>query len=315
MIAPIMVRLPHTALDVFPLCLGGNVFGWTADEETSFAVLDAYAAAGGNFIDTADTYSSWAPGNKGGESEAIIGRWLAARDAGSRMIIATKVGMAPGLEGLAPATIRRAVEASLERLGIDRIDLYYAHEDDEKTPLEDTIRAFDDLIGEGKVRYVAASNYTAPRLAEALSVSAREGLARYVALQPHYNLMHRGEYEGDVAALCTRESLACLPYFSLAMGFLTGKYRGGAKVESARAEGAGKYMNEQGQRMLDVLDAVAAAHGVPMAAVSLAWLRRQPNVAAPIASARTVEQLEQLLPVATITLSADEVEAIGDANR
>src|SRR5437867_1500120 len=191
-----MPRIPRTDLDVFPLCLGGNVFGWTADEQQSFDVLDRYVDAGGNFIDTADLYSAWAPGHAGGESETIIGRWMAARGLRNRIVIATKVGMAPGLKGLSPRTIRTAADASLGRLGVTSIDLYYAHVDDPETPLEDSLAAFDALVKEGKVRYIGASNFTAPRLAEALSISDRHGLARYVALQPHYNLLHRRDYEG-----------------------------------------------------------------------------------------------------------------------
>src|SRR5947209_5498887 len=222
-----MPRIPQTDLDVFALCLGGNVFGWTADEPQSFAVLDAYAAAGGNFIDTADVYSAWVPGHAGGESETIIGRWMAARGTRNRMIIATKVGMKPGLKGLSPASIRTAANGSLQRLGVDRIDLYYAHADDPDTPLVDSLRAFDALVQDGKVRYIAASNYTAPRLAEALAISRREGLARYIGLQPHYNLVNRDDYEGQLRDVCVREGLACFPYYALAKGFLSGKYRAG----------------------------------------------------------------------------------------
>ena len=309
-----MPRLPHTDLDVFPLCLGANVFGWTASEADSFALLDAYSAAGGNFVDTADVYAAWVPGNSGGESETIIGRWMASRAARNRTIVATKVGMLTGYDGLAPATIQRAADASLRRLGVDRIDLYYAHRDDPKTPLEDTLRAFDGLVRQGKVRYVAASNYTAPRLAEALAISAREGLAAYVALQPHYNLVHRGDYEGELAAVCGEAGLACLPYYALAKGFLTGKYRRGAKVESARATAAGAYLDERGIRLLEVLDDVAAAHGTTVAAVSLAWLMAQPTVGAAIASARTVAQLDELLPIATLRLTADELARLDRAS-
>jgi len=305
-----MARLSGTDLDVFPLCLGGNVFAWTADEQESFALLDVYAAAGGNFVDTADVYSSWVPGHAGGESETIIGRWMAARSARDRTIVATKVGLGPGLEGLAQATIRAAAEASLRRLGVDRIDLYYAHKDDPKTPLEETLRAFDTLVREGKVRHVAASNYAAPRLAEALEISAREGLARFVVLQPHYNLVHREEYEGALAGVCTGASVACVPYFGLAMGFLTGKYRPGVRVQSARADGAGKYLNARGERVLAALDEVAGARGVPVAAVSLAWLRGRPGVVAPIASARTVSQLRELLPMATLALTPGEIDRL-----
>jgi len=309
-----MAKLGTTSLDVFPLCLGGNVFGWTADEKQSQAVLDAYAAAGGNFIDTADAYSAWAPGHAGGESETILGRWMAARGNRNRMIIATKVGRFPGLSGLSPKTIRAAAEGSLGRLRTDRIDLYYAHLDDMATPLEETLGAFDALIREGKVRHIAASNYAAPRLSEALAVSTRMGFARYVALQPHYNLVHRAEYEDGLAALCVREGLACFPYYGLASGFLAGKYRPGAKVESPRASGASKYLDERGLRILAALDAIAAERRTAVAAVSLAWLSTRPAVVAPIASARTPEQLAELLPLASMRLTDAEVRKLNDAS-
>jgi aryl-alcohol dehydrogenase (NADP+) len=299
---------------VFPLCLGGNVFGWTADERQSFAVLDAYAAAGGNFVDTADGYSAWVPGHTGGESETIIGRWMQARRNREKVIVATKVGRMPGMLGLATATIAQGAEDSLRRLQTDRIDLYYAHADDPKTPLEETLGAFDTLVRAGKVRAIAASNYTAPRLAEALAVSDREGFARYVALQPHYNLVHRGEYEEELAALCARAGLACLPYYALASGFLSGKYRPGAKVESARAERARGYLDERGKKTLTALDAIAAEHRTTVAAVALAWLLAQPAVAAPIASARTPEQLAELLPMAGLRLTAAEVRRLAEAS-
>jgi aryl-alcohol dehydrogenase-like predicted oxidoreductase len=307
-------RLPHTDLDVFPVCLGGNVFGWTANEAESCAVLDAYASGGGNFIDTADAYSSWVPGHVGGESEAIIGRWMASRGLRNRMIVATKVGLLSGLEGLAPETIRHAAEASLRRLGVERIDLYYAHKDDPKTPLEETLHAFDALVRDGKVRYLAASNYTAPRLAEALAISSRAGLVRFVALQPHYNLVHRSEYDAELEGLCARESVACLPYFALAKGFLSGKYRPGAQVASARADSARVYLDARGVRLLAALDAIAAAHDTTVAAVSLAWLLAQPTVVAPIASARTVDQVRELLPAASLALSAEEVQRLDDVS-
>jgi aryl-alcohol dehydrogenase-like predicted oxidoreductase len=305
-----MTHIRSTDLDVFPLCLGGNVFDWTADERQSFDVLDAYAAAGGNFIDTADVYSAWVPGHSGGESERIIGRWMAARGTRNRMVIATKVGMAPGLKGLSAKTVRAAADASLQRLATDRIDVYYAHADDPETPLPETLRAFDALVKEGKVRYIAASNYTAARLAEALAVSAGEGLVRYVALQPHYNLVHRSDYEGGLRDLCVREGLACFPYYGLAKGFLTGKYRPGTKVEGPRASGASAYLDEYGLRLLAVLDDIAAAHDTTVAAVSLAWLIAQPTVAAPIASARSAQQLAELLPVAELSLSPGEVSRL-----
>jgi aryl-alcohol dehydrogenase (NADP+) len=254
------------------------------------------------------------PGHEGGESETILGRWMAARGNRDRIVVATKVGMLSALRGLASKTIRAAAEGSLRRLRTDRIDLYYAHVDDAATPLEETLGAFDALVREGKVRHIAASNYTAPRLAEALAVSKRLGLARYVALQPHYNLVHRAEYEGELAELCAREGLACFPYYALASGFLAGKYRPGAKVESARAAGAGKYLDEKGLRVLTALDAIAAERRTTVAAVSLAWLRTRPAVVAPIASARTPEQLAELLPIASLRLTDDEVAELDTAS-
>jgi len=309
-----MTRIGNTSLDLFPLCLGGNVFGWTIDEPQSFAVLDAFAAAGGNFVDTADMYSSWVPGSAGGESETILGRWMAARRNRDRMVVATKVGKLAGLDNLSAKTIRTAAENSLRRLGTDRIDLYYAHADDPATPLAETLAAFDALVGEGKALHLGASNYTAPRLSEALAVSKREGLARYVALQPHYNLVHRAEYESALAPLCTGEGLACFPYYSLASGFLAGKYRPGVKVESARAGGAAKYLDDRGLRVLAALDAIAAQRETTVAAVSLAWLLTRPGVAAPIASARTPEQLAQLLPAVSLRLTDDEVRLLDAAS-
>ena len=304
------VQLGSTGIAVSPLCLGGNVFGWTADEEESIAVLNAYAAAGGNFVDTADGYGNWVEGNPRGMSERIIGRWMAARGNRDELVIATKVGRAQGMRGLADATIHTGVEESLERLGTDRIDLYYAHADDPETPLEETMAAFDALVREGKVRHVAASNYSAPRLAEALRVSDGDGLVRYVGLQPEYNLVERTEYEGDLQDLCVAEGLACMPYYALASGFLTGKYRpGGPDVESARAASAGKHL-EGRAGVLDVLDDVAAAHSTTVAAVALAWLRAQPGVTAPIASARTPEQLAELLPMAELELAPEELDRL-----
>ncbi len=310
-----MPRLGSTDLDVFPLCLGGNVFGWTADETQSFAVLDAYAAAGGNFVDTADSYAHWAEGNSGGESETIIGDWLAARGNRDRMIVATKVGRMPGRKGLRADNVKAACEDSLRRLRTDYIDLYYAHGDDDPTiPLDETLGAFDELVRAGKVRYVAASNYGAPRLEEALEASARNGWAAYVALQPHYNLAQRDGYEGELQRLCAERGLACLPYFALAMGFLTGKYRpDGPPVESARARGAAALLDARGAAILEALDDVAAAHGTTQAAVALAWLRAQPTVVAPIASARTTDQLAELLPMAELDLTPGELERLSSA--
>ncbi|MFN8223982.1 MAG: aldo/keto reductase [Gaiellales bacterium] len=302
-----MPLLGRTALDVFPLCLGGNVFGWTLDDDQSFAVLDAYAAAGGNFIDTADAYSTWKDGNSGGESETIIGRWLTSRGNRDRMVIATKVAKLEARPGLSAANIRAAVEDSLRRLGTDYIDLYYAHEDDPTVPLEETLGAFDALVREGKVRHLGASNFAADRLDEALLVSEATGLARYEVLQPHYNLMERA-YEGELRDVCVQRDVACVPYFALAMGFLTGKYRSsGTRVESVRAAAAAKYLEEGGEAVLSVLDELAASRETTVAAVALAWLAAQPTVAAPIASARTVEQLSALLPMTGISLTGDEI--------
>ncbi|NMH99118.1 aldo/keto reductase [Pseudonocardia acidicola] len=306
-----MAKIGSSDLDVSAFCLGANVFGWTADAETSRAVLDGYVAAGGNFIDTADSYMWRAPGNSGGESETIIGDWMAERGNRDDLVIATKVGSWPEQPGLSAANIKSAVEGSLRRLRTDRIDLYYAHRDDPATAQEETLDAFDALVREGKVRAIGASNFTAERLRSALEISARDSLASYVALQPHYNLVERAEFETALAPVLESEGLACVPYYALAKGFLTGKYRtGGADVDSVRAEGARAYLDDRGIRVLAVLDEIAAGHGVPVAAVALAWLAAQPTVAAPIASARTPEQLADLLPMLTLRLTDDEVRLL-----
>ena len=309
-----MKRIGTTDLHVFPLALGGNVFGWSADEAQSYAVLDAYVAAGGNLIDTADVYSAWAPGHSGGESETILGNWMRARKNRSQLVIATKVGKLAGLTGLAAKTIRAACEASMRRLQIDVVDLYYAHADDPATPLEESLGEFDALVREGKVRYIAASQYTAPRLAEALEVSKHNGLARYVALQTQYSLVHRHDYEGALADVCAREGVACLPFWALASGFLTGKYRPGKHVESVRSGGMDKYLDARGQRVLDALDAIASAHGTKPAPVALAWTAAQKAVLAPLASARTPEQLAELLPFVDLRLTADELKRLDEAS-
>ncbi|HWH95842.1 MAG TPA: aldo/keto reductase [Baekduia sp.] len=310
-----MPTLGTSDLDVSTLCLGTNVFGWTVDEATAHAVLDAYVAAGGNFLDTADVYSAWLPGNRGGESERIIGSWL-AKNAARRdeLVVATKVGHLDGFTGLGRDTILAAADASLQRLQTDRIDLYWAHIDDADTPLEETLAAFGELIDAGKVRAIGASNYTAPRLAEALALADRKGLPRYVALQPHYNLVEREQYEDGLAAVVGEHGLSTVPYFALAKGFLTGKYRpGGDAVDSPRAPAASTYLDNGGAAKLEALDAIAAAHGTTVAAVALAWLAAQPHVAAPIASARSVEQLRDLLPVTTLELGEDEVAELSVA--
>jgi aryl-alcohol dehydrogenase-like predicted oxidoreductase len=310
-----VVHVGTSDLEVAPLCLGGNPFGWTADEATSFAVLDAYAEAGGNFIDTADRYTFHVPGNSGGESETIIGRWLQARGNRDRMVIATKVGALPGLDNLAPQTIRRAAEESLRRLGTDHIDLYYAHVDDPATPLAETLAAFDALVRAGTVRHIAASNFTADRLSESLQTSAREGFAAYIALQAEYNLVQREGYERGLAPTVASAGLACLPYVALARGFLTGKYRpGGPAVDSPRAEQARAHLNGNGPAVLVALDQVAAAHRTTQAAVALAWLAAQPTVATPLAGARNPAQLADLLPFLTLELTADELALLDNAS-
>jgi aryl-alcohol dehydrogenase-like predicted oxidoreductase len=309
------VKIGTSDLDVSPLCLGGNPFGWTADEKTSFAVLDAYAEAGGNFIDTADRYTFHVPGNSGGESETIIGRWLKARGNRDEMVIATKVGALPGLDNLASETIRRGAEDSLRRLGIEHIDLYYAHVDDPGTPLAETLGAFDGLVRAGKVRYIAASNFTADRLSASLETSAREGFAAYVALQAEYNLVQRADYERDLAPTVARTGLSCLPYVALARGFLTGKYRpGGAEVDSPRADQARAHLDGNGPRVLAALDKIAEAHHTTVAAVALAWLAAQPTVATPLAGARNPAQLADLLPFLTLRLTADDIALLDAAS-
>ncbi|MER6472898.1 aldo/keto reductase [Streptomyces collinus] len=304
-------KIGTSDLEVFPLALGGNVFGWTADEETSFAVLDAYTAAGGNFVDTADSYSAWVEGNEGGESETIIGKWLKARGNRSDVVVATKVSQHPEYQGLTAANIKAAADASLRRLDTDYIDLYYTHFDKPEVPVEEIIGALDELVRAGKVRHIAASNISPERLRASLDFSDREGLARYVALQPHYNLVSRETYEGPLQDLAAAEGLAAVPYFALASGFLTGKYRPGTQVDSARAGSAAKHLqSERGQKVLTALDEIAAAHDVPVATVALAWLAGRPTVTAPIASARTVEQLPALLGVAELELTQEESDRL-----
>ncbi|MET3566897.1 aryl-alcohol dehydrogenase-like predicted oxidoreductase [Leifsonia sp. 563] len=300
-------------LEVFPLSLGGNVFGWTADRETSFDVLDGYTGAGGNFVDTADGYSAWVPGNTGGDSERILGEWFEARGNRDQVVLATKVSQHPDFKGLAADNIRRAADASLERLKSDYIDLYYAHFDDETVPLEETVAALSGLVDAGKVRYIGISNYSPERIEEWFRITEREGLHRAVALQPHYNLVERG-YETTYRPIAEREGLGVMPYFALAAGFLTGKYRDGVTVDSARAGGAAKYLVDTGRAVLSALDEVAAAHGTSVASVALAWLAAQPTITAPIASARTTEQLPDLLASVELELTGDELEALAGAS-
>ncbi len=296
-------RLGRTDLDVFPICLGGNVFGWTADQAQSHEVLDAYAATGGNFIDTANSYLI-----EHGRSETIIGRWMAARDNREAVVIATKVGGGHGaLRNLRRETIEGEAHASLERLQTDRIDLYYAHFDDRETPLEESLRAFDALVAEGTVRQLGASNYSPERLTAALELQRELGLAEFTVLQPQYNLLER-DFERTLLPVAEAWDLAVVPYYGLASGFLTGKYRpGGEPVESPRAEAARAYLDRGGAAVLDALDEIAAAQRTTVAAVALAWLRAHPRVVAPIASARNTEQLEQILPAATLELTPAQV--------
>jgi aryl-alcohol dehydrogenase-like predicted oxidoreductase len=298
--------LGRSGLQVSPLCLGGNVFGWTADEATSFKLLDAWVDAGMNFVDTADLYSRWAPGHTGGESETIIGRWLKKSGKRSQVVIATKVGkdMGDGKVGLAPAYIRSAVEASLKRLQTDVIDLYQSHDDDAKVPLADTAGAYADLIKAGKVRAIGASNFTAARLSEALAVSAAHGLPRYECLQPLYNLVERQAYEAELEAVCVQHGLGVINFYALASGFLSGKYRSPSDVgKSPRGEGAKKYLNAHGLGVLAALDAAPAQ-------VALAWQIARPSITSPIASATSLEQLKGLLAAATLTLDAEAMRSI-----
>lgn len=306
-----MTRIGISDLDVLPLSLGGNVFGWTADRDASFAVLDAFVDGGGDFVDTADSYSSWVPGNEGGESETIVGEWLASRNP-SGIVVATKVSQHPQFRGLAASNVRAAAEASLGRLGVDEIDLYYAHFDDETVPLEETVAAFGQLVEDGLVRHVGVSNYSAERIREWIEIAGRLGVALPVAVQPHYNLVHRNEVEDEIIPAAEEFGLGLIPYYSLASGFLTGKYRStsAAGQTSPRAQGAAKYATEAGLRIIDALEEIGDAHGASIAATALAWLRAQPTVVAPIASARTVAQVPDLLAGARLELSSDEVQTL-----
>ena len=303
-----MMMLPHTDLRVHPLCLGGNVFGFSADVSNSELVLDYYFDNGGNFVDTADMYSQWAPGHVGGESETIIGNWMKKRGNRREMVIATKVSKLDTRPGLKPANIAAACDDSLRRLQTDYIDLYYAHQDDPDTPIEETLGAFDSLVKAGKVRFIAASNFTPERLQESLNISKAQGLVSYVASQDQYNLMDR-EYEKTLMPTLKANGLSQIPFYGLARGFLTGKYRPGVTVESVRATGVGNsYANERGWRMLEKLDQIAQEKNTSVAAVALAWLRAQPTVATPIASATKLEQIREIMPV--IELTSDELQIL-----
>ena len=303
-----MITIRKTDLVVHELCLGTNVFGWSADEPESHAVLDAYRAHGGNFVDTADMYSAWKEGNVGGESETIIGNWMKKHGNRDQMVVATKVAKLPTRPGLSPANIAAACDDSLKRLQTDHIDIYYAHHDDPTVPLEDVLGAFAQLIADGKVRYIAASQYTGARLQEALDISAKHDLPSYIALQDQYNLVSRNPFESDQQPVLAANGISAIPFYGLARGFLSGKYREGRVVESVRADGVKEFATPKGYQILSVMDEIAAAHKSSVSAVSLAWLRSNPQLSTPIASARTVEQLEEIVQV--IDLAADEVAAL-----
>ena len=310
--------LGRSELQVSSLCFGGNVFGWTADERTSFSLLDAWIDAGFNFVDTADVYSRWAPGHAGGESESVIGRWIRQGGRRSKVVIATKVGndMGEGRIGLQPQRIREAVDASLRRLHVECIDLYQAHRDDASTPLEETLEAFGRLVSEGKVRAIGASNYSAPRLRAALEASARLGLPRFESLQPLYNLYERFEFEEDLQALCRREQVGVINYYALAAGFLTGKYR---SPEDAAKSPRGKmvvqkYLDPRGQRILRALDEAAERSGGTPAQVAIAWVMAQPGISSPIASATSLAQLQELVQAAQLRLDAATMALLDEAS-
>ena len=314
---PALRPLGRSGLSVSPLCLGGNVFGWTVDERTAFNLLDAWVDAGMNFIDTADVYSRWVPGHSGGESEAIIGKWLKASGKRDRVVIATKVGkdMGDGKVGLAPDYVRRAVDASLKRLQTDVIDLYQSHDDDPKMTLADTLGTYAELIRAGKVRAIGASNFSAARLGEAIATSTKHDLPRYESLQPLYNLVERPAFEAELEAVCVQSGIGVIPFYALASGFLSGKYRSEADLgKSARGQGVKKYLNPRGLRVLDALDAVAQRFDATPAQVALAWQIARPSITAPIASATSLPQLADLVAAARLALDADAVRTLDSAS-
>jgi aryl-alcohol dehydrogenase-like predicted oxidoreductase len=310
-------KLGNSEIETEPLVFGGNIFGWTVDEPTSIQLLDAFLDAGFNFVDTADVYSKWKPGNEGGESEAILGNWMKQRGNRDKVIIATKVGieMGPGKKGLGKDYILRAAEDSLRRLQTDYIDLYQSHTDDKETPLEETLEAYDQLIKQGKVRAIGASNYNGERLEEALKISEEKGLPRYESLQPHYNLYDRSDYEQNIEPTVLKHNIGVIPYFSLASGFLTGKYRSEEDLsKSARGGGNKKYLNERGFRILAALDEVAKQHDSNPARVALAWLMARPSVTAPIASATNLDQLSDLVESTRLQLDQAAIEKLNQAS-
>jgi aryl-alcohol dehydrogenase-like predicted oxidoreductase len=307
------VTIPATTLDVYPLCLGGNVFGWSADEGQSQAILDKYTELGGNFIDTADVYSDWVEGNVGGESEVIIGNWLKARGNRHQLVIATKVAKMTTRPGLRPENIIAACNESLQRLQTDHIDLYYSHYDDKDVPIAETLGAYQTLISEGKIRYIGASQHTGARLQEAINIANKENLPKYLVLQDQYNLVFRDPFESEQQEVLKANNISAIPYCGLARGFLTGKYRPGVTVDSVRASAVVDYQNDHGYGVIAAMDAIAKSHNASISAIALAWLRANPQVSTPIASARTVEQLLEIMKV--VELTGDEVALLNKVSR
>ena len=307
------VTIPATTLDVYPLCLGGNVFGWSADEGQSQAILDKYTELGGNFIDTADVYSDWVEGNVGGESEVIIGNWLKARGNRHQLVIATKVAKMTTRPGLRPENIIAACNESLQRLQTDHIDLYYSHYDDKDVPIAETLGAYQTLISEGKIRYIGASQHTGARLQEAINIANKENLPKYLVLQDQYNLVFRDPFESEQQEVLKANNISAIPCCGLARGFLTGKYRPGVTVDSVRASAVVDYQNDHGYGVIAAMDAIAKSHNVSISAIALAWLRANPQVSTPIASARTVEQLLEIMKV--VELTGDEVALLNKVSR